>query len=119
MTEATQTSKALTHNFVTVPRKSPDGPTNLVGLTRADLREVLVENGTPEKQANMRVSQIWQWIYEKGVRDFDQMTNLAKPYRENLKKSFQISVLKYLPYHWEVWISLCVGMQFHILLDLL
>ena len=40
----------------------------------------------------MRVSQIWQWIYEKGVRDFDQMTNLAKPYRENLKKSFQISV---------------------------
>ena len=92
LTEATQTSKALTHNFVTVPRKSPDGPTNLVGLTRVDLREVLIENGTPEKQANMRVSQIWQWIYEKGVRDFDQMTNLAKPYRENLKKSFQISV---------------------------
>ena len=75
-----------------MPRKSPDGPTNLVGLTRVDLREVLIENGTPEKQANMRVSQIWQWIYEKGVRDFDQMTNLAKPYRENLKKSFQISV---------------------------
>ena len=92
MTEATQTSKALTHNFVTVPRKSPDGPANLVGLTRVDLREVLIENGTPKKQANMRVSQIWQWIYEKGVRDFDQMTNLAKPYRENLKKSFQISV---------------------------
>ena len=77
LTEATQTSKALTHNFVTVPRKFPNGPTNLVGLTRVDLREVLIENGTPEKQANMRVSQIWQWIYEKGVRDFDQMTNLS------------------------------------------
>ena len=58
LTEATQTSKALTHNFVTVPRKSPNGPTNLVGLTREDLREVLIENGTPEKQANMRVSHI-------------------------------------------------------------
>ena len=72
-----------------MPRKSPDGLTNLVGLTRLDLTKVLVENGTPEQQANMRVSQIWQWLYEKGVRDFDQMTNLAKPYRENLKRVFK------------------------------
>ena len=63
MTEATQTSKALTHNFVTVPRKTPEGPLNIVGLTRSSLREVLIESGTPEKQANMRVGQIWQWIY--------------------------------------------------------
>ena len=40
----------------------------------------------------MRVGQIWQWIYEKGIRDFGKMTNLAKPYREALKKQFLISV---------------------------
>ena len=92
MTEVTQTSKILTQNFVTVPRKVPEGPLNIVGLTRSSLRESLIENGTPEKQANMRVGQIWQWIYEKGERDFSKMTNLAKPYREVLEKNFLIAV---------------------------
>ncbi len=96
LTEATQTSKALTHNFVTVPRKSPNGPTNLVGLTRVDLREVLIENGTPEKQANMRVSQIWQWIYEKGVRDFDQMTNGTRKYLMRINGGHEIETV-YIP----------------------
>ena len=94
MTEETQTSQILTHNFVTVPRKVPEGPLNIVGLTRSSLREVLIEIGTPEKQANMRVGQIWQWIYEKGIRDFGKMTNLAKPYRDSLQKNFLISVPK-------------------------
>ena len=94
MTEETQTSQILTHNFVTVPRKVPEGPLNIVGLTRSSLREVLIEIGTPEKHANMRVGQIWQWIYEKGIRDFGKMTNLAKPYRESLQKNFLISVPK-------------------------
>ena len=40
----------------------------------------------------MRVGQIWQWIYEKGVRDFGNMTNLAKTYREALERNFLISV---------------------------
>jgi len=92
LTEVTQTSKLLTQNFVTVPRKIPEGPLNIVGLTRSSLREALIKNDTPEKQANMRVGQIWQWIYEKGVRDFSKMTNLAKSYREALEQNFLISV---------------------------
>ena len=40
----------------------------------------------------MRVGQIWQWIYEKGERDFSSMTNLAKPYRVALQENFVISV---------------------------
>lgn len=92
MIEQTQTSKTLTNDFVTVPRKAPEGHLNIIGLTRSSLKEALIESGTPEKQANMRVGQIWQWIYEKGIRDFGKMTNLAKPYREALKKQFLISV---------------------------
>ena len=92
MIEQTQTSKTLTNDFVTVPRKAPEGLLNIIGLTRSSLKEALIESGTPEKQANMRVGQIWQWIYEKGIRDFGKMTNLAKPYREALKKQFLISV---------------------------
>ena len=89
-----QNTPPLTQDVITIPRKSLDGPTNLIGLTRKALRDVLIEAGTPEKQARMRVGQIWQWIYAKGVRNFDAMTNLAMPYRAYLKESFVLDVPK-------------------------
>ena len=82
----------ITQDVHTIPRKLPEGPVNLVGLTRPEMREALIIAGTPEKQAKMRVSQIWQWIYQWGVRDFDAMTNLAKTYRAELKEKFVIEV---------------------------
>ena len=85
-------SAPITQDVLTIPRKLPDGPTNLVGLTRAQMRDVLIEHGTPEKQAKMRVGQIWQWIYEKGVRDFAVMSNLAKTYRAELAEHFVVEV---------------------------
>ena len=85
-------SAPITQDVLTIPRKLPDGPMNLVGLTRTQMRDVLIEHGTPEKQAKMRVGQIWQWIYEKGVRSFDVMSNLAKPYRAELAEHFVIEV---------------------------
>ncbi len=39
----------------------------------------------------MRVGQIWHWIYHKGARDFNCMTNLAGPYRETLQATFSIA----------------------------
>ena len=85
-------SAPITQDVHTIPRKLPDGPINLVGLTRARMREVLIEHGTPEKQAKMRVGQIWQWIYQWGVRDFEAMTNLAKAYRVQLAQTFVIEL---------------------------
>lgn len=85
-------SAPITQDVLTIPRKLPDGPMNLVGLTRAQMRNVLIEHGTPEKQAKMRVGQIWQWIYEKGVRDFAVMSNLAKTYRAELAEHFVIEL---------------------------
>ncbi|MEM9639459.1 MAG: 23S rRNA (adenine(2503)-C(2))-methyltransferase RlmN [Pseudomonadota bacterium] len=82
----------ITQDLVTIPRKLPEGPINLVGLTRAQLRDTLIAHGTPEKQAKMRVGQIWQWIYQKGVRDFADMTNLSKAYRAELAERFVIAV---------------------------
>jgi 23S rRNA (adenine2503-C2)-methyltransferase len=40
----------------------------------------------------MRVNQVWQWLYHWGVRDFDAMTNLAKPYRALLAENFVIEI---------------------------
>ena len=82
----------ITQDVMTIPRKLPEGPINLVGLTRDGMRDALIENGTPEKQAKMRVGQIWQWIYQWGKRDFDEMTNLSKTYRAELDEKFVIEV---------------------------
>ena len=82
----------ITQDVMTIPRKLPDGPINLVGLTRAAMRDALIEHGTPEKQAKMRVGQIWQWIYQWGVRDFAEMTNLSKDLRASLAENFVIEI---------------------------
>ena len=88
----TSATTPITQNFVTLPRKLPDGPINLVGLTREALKEALITAGSPEKQVKMRLGQLWQWIYEKGVRDFEQMTNLSKDYRVFLAEHFVIAI---------------------------
>ena len=85
-------SAPITQDVHTIPRKFPEGPVNLVGLTRPALRDALIAQGTPEKQAKMRAGQIWQWIYGWGVRDFDAMTNLSKAYRAELAEAFVIEV---------------------------
>ncbi len=92
----TAATAPITQDVLTIPRKAPpkagDGRVNLVGLTRDGLRAALLEAGTPERQANMRTSQVWQWIYQKGVRDFAAMTSLAKDYRALLSARFVIAV---------------------------
>ncbi|MFQ6547543.1 23S rRNA (adenine(2503)-C(2))-methyltransferase RlmN [Aestuariibius sp. 2305UL40-4] len=85
----------ITPDLLTVPRRealAADGRVNLVGMTRDEMRSALIDAGTPEKQARMRVGQVWQWIYEKGVRDFAAMTNLAKPYRAMLEERFVVAI---------------------------
>ncbi len=85
-------SAPITQDVLTIPRKLPEGPVNLIGLTRDGMRAALIAAGTPEKQAKMRVTQIWQWIYIWGARDFEVMTNLAKGYRAELAQHFVIEL---------------------------
>lgn len=83
---------AITPDLLTLPRKEAEGgPRSLVGLDRVALKEALIGIGTPEKQASMRVGQIWQWIYQRGVSDFADMTNLAKDYRALLAEHFTVA----------------------------
>ncbi len=83
----------ITQDVHTIPRKLPEGgKLNLVGLTRDQLRAALIAAGTPERQAKMRLGQIWQWVYYWGVRDFAAMTNLAKDYRALLADHFTIEI---------------------------
>ncbi|MGR3621117.1 23S rRNA (adenine(2503)-C(2))-methyltransferase RlmN [Pseudophaeobacter sp.] len=83
----------ITPDILTVPRKEAEGgKTNLVGMTRDQMRQALIDIGTPEKQAKMRVGQIWQWIYQWGKRDFAEMTNLSKALRAQLAESFEVAI---------------------------
>src|SRR3546814_11433702 len=57
----------------------------LIGLTREQMGDALREKGVADKQVRMRVSQLWHWLYIRGVSDFDAMTNVAKVMRAMLK----------------------------------
>jgi 23S rRNA (adenine2503-C2)-methyltransferase len=86
------TTTPITQDVLTIPRKLPDGPQNLVGLTRDQLRDALIAIDIPEKQAKMRTGQLWQWLYEKGVRNFSDMTNLSKDLRAKLAEHYVVQV---------------------------
>ncbi len=64
---------------------------SLIGLTREDMATALKAKGVSDKQVRMRVSQLWHWLYIRGVSDFDAMTNVAKDMREMLKQHFTIA----------------------------
>jgi len=86
-------SAPITQDVHTIPRKLPEGgKPNLIGLTRDQMHAALIAAGTPEKQAKMRVNQVWQWLYHWGCRDFSVMTNLAKDYRALLQANFTLEI---------------------------
>ncbi|QCO56143.1 23S rRNA (adenine(2503)-C(2))-methyltransferase RlmN [Pseudorhodobacter turbinis] len=87
------TTAPITQDVHTIPRKLPEGgKTNIIGLTRDQLRAALIAAGCPEKQAKMRVGQIWQWVYFFGLRDFAEMTNLSKDFRALLADKFELTL---------------------------
>ncbi len=68
-----------------------DSKKPLIGLTRPKLAEALIESGIAEKQARMRASQIWHWLYIRGVSDFALMSNIGKELRADLASKFSIA----------------------------
>ena len=59
----------------------------IIGLNRKSLESELSKLG----EKSFRAKQIWQWLYFRGVKNFDEMTNLSKDFRENLKKHFTLT----------------------------
>ena len=59
--------------------------------TRAELGEALRSLGLPEREIKMRSGQLWHWIYFRGVRDFAEMLNVAKPMRAMLAERFTLA----------------------------
>ena len=70
--------------------KINQGLKSLSGLNRTELEKELSNMNIPNSQVNMRISQIWNWLYVRGAKSIDEMTNLSKEFREELKKRFNL-----------------------------
>jgi 23S rRNA (adenine2503-C2)-methyltransferase len=68
----------------------PPAKPSLVGLSRAALADALGAIGVSDKQRKMRVAQLWNWIYVRGVTRFDQMTSVSKDLRAALDQHFTL-----------------------------
>ncbi|OCG23737.1 MULTISPECIES: bifunctional tRNA (adenosine(37)-C2)-methyltransferase TrmG/ribosomal RNA large subunit methyltransferase RlmN [unclassified Gilliamella] len=59
----------------------PNEKINLLNFTRQQLREFFISLG----EKPFRADQVMKWIYHFGIDDFDQMTDINKKLREQLK----------------------------------
>ena len=61
---------------------------NILGLSQKAISQYFQKKGIKEKNVNMRVKQVWSWIYSHGKIRFDDMTNLSKDFRFFLNENF-------------------------------
>lgn len=59
---------------------------NLIGLSKEELTKEIENLG----EKKFRAQQIWHWMYNKGARSFDEMSNIGKTMREQLKEQFSL-----------------------------
>jgi len=62
----------------------------LVGLGRKQIAHHLTDFGIEPKKVRMRTKQIFHWIYNYGVTEWSQMTNIAKGLRTELEQTFSL-----------------------------
>jgi 23S rRNA (adenine2503-C2)-methyltransferase len=60
---------------------------NLTHLNKKDLEAAVVVLG----EKSFRAKQIWNWIFARGVKSFDEMTNISKEIREALAQNFSLN----------------------------
>lgn len=64
--------------------------TPLMGMTLDELRQVAADAGLPRFAAG----QMARWIYQKGARDIEQMTDLSKAGRERLAEGYMVGAME-------------------------
>lgn len=59
-------------------------------IDKATLEDFFVAMG----DKRFRAGQVYQWLWQKGVRSFDEMTNISKPLRITLEEHFTIQAIQ-------------------------
>jgi len=60
---------------------------SLIGITKEELKAEILALG----EKSFRADQIWYWIYNQGVQDFELMTNLSKDFRRALHENYTLA----------------------------
>jgi len=63
---------------------------NLMDYSRSQLIDLMKEWGEPAYRAN----QLIQWVHQRGVSDFEQMSNISNVFREKLKATAYVSLME-------------------------
>ena len=63
---------------------------NLYGQEITKLENLMLERG----QKKYRATQLFTWIYEKKAKNFDEMSDVSKVFREELKRDFCLTLPK-------------------------
>lgn len=71
-------------------QKVEDTRTDIKSMSAEELEEFVVNLGDKK----FRGAQIFQWLHQKLVTSFDEMTNLSKALREKLEKECRITALR-------------------------
>ena len=74
---------------------STSSKTNLLGMSESELEQVFAAH----REKSFRTRQVLQWMYQKGVTDFDDMTNLSKASREWLNEEAVIALPEVISRH--------------------
>ena len=65
--------------------------------TRTDIRSLSLDELTSELiltgEKKFRAKQVYEWLWQKGARSFDEMTNLSLALRERLKETYDFPVI--------------------------
>ena len=61
--------------------------TELTDLTKEELTAEIIKLG----EKSFRAKQIWQWIYYRGITDFNLMSNLSLSLRQKLNENYKIT----------------------------
>ena len=84
-------STTLISNAPDAPKTAAGDRIRLVGLGRKEIAQHLTDFGIEPKKVRMRTKQIFHWIYNYGVTEWSQMTNIAKGLRAELEKHFSLA----------------------------
>ncbi len=78
-----QSDQAAAHETLTSTK-------NFYDLSLPEIESYLVGLG----KQKFRAQQVFKWVYEKRVTDFDQMTNISQSFREELPGLFHFELPK-------------------------
>ena len=67
------------------PVSDADQRINLLGLSQVALEAQIVAAGLPK----FRAKQIWRWVWRHGLTNFDEMSDLGKPVREQMATMYK------------------------------